>query len=105
MTDPLQDPVNSPAWYEREIGEQVDHAYGSLVADCVEKFPTREPATFPAVPSFITWGCGTCGKWRSAPCAPSCVFGGQGDPVDFKRARVESERREDVQAAMRGEWE
>lgn len=74
--DSLQDPVNSPDWYEQEIGEQVDHAYDSLVADCVEKFPTREPATFPAVPSFITWGCGTCGKWRSAPCAPSCVFGG-----------------------------
>lgn len=27
MTDPLQDPVNSPDWHEQEIGEQIDHAY------------------------------------------------------------------------------
>lgn len=94
MSDPLQGPVNRPDWYDQEIGEQIDHAYEGLVAECVEQFPTPEPLEFPKVKPYITWGCATCGKLRSAPCAPSCVFGGQADPTVFKSARVIAERRE-----------
>lgn len=88
--DALQDPVERDDWYDQEIGEQIDHAYDNLVADCVEQFP--EPPTFPEVKHYITWKCDTCHKMRSAPCAPSCVFGGQADPGAFKLARIESER-------------
>ena len=101
--DSLQDPVNSPDWYEQEIGEQVDHAYDRLVADCVEHFPERAPAD--PVKHYITWKCETCSKLRSAPCAPSCVFGGQADAATFKLARIESERREAFDGVIDGEPE
>lgn len=94
MTDPLQDPVNSPDWYEQEIGERVDQSYDRLVADCVERFPGRAQAE--PVKHYITWKCETCSKLRSAPCAPSCVFGGQADAATFKLARIESERTEQL---------
>lgn len=96
--DSLQDPVNRPYWYEQEIGEQIDHAYDTQVAAALE-----QPAEFPKVPSYLTWQCGTA--IRSSPCSASCVRCGQIDPTDLKLARIESERREDVQSAMRGEWE
>lgn len=96
--DSLQDPVNRPDWYEQEIGEQIDHAYGTQVAAALE-----QPAEFSKVPSYLTWQCGTA--IRSSPCSASCVRCGQIDPTDLKLARIESERREDVQSATRGEWE
>lgn len=101
MSDPLQDPVNHPDWYNQEIGEQIDRAYDTQVATALEQ-PAVE---FPTIPNFIQWGCGTCGKWRSAPCAPSCVFGGQADPAEFKVARIEDERRKALDAAMNREQE
>lgn len=96
--DSLQDPVNSPHWYEQEIGERIDHAYDTQVAAALE-----QPAEFPKIPSYLTWQCGTA--IRSSPCSASCVRCGQIDPTDLKLARIESERREDVQSATRGEWE
>lgn len=96
--DSLQDPVNRPDWYEQEIGEQIDHAHDTQVAAALE-----QPAEFPKVPSYLTWQCGTA--IRSSPCSASCVRCGQIDPTDLKLARIEAERREDVQSGMRGEWE
>ncbi|MDZ7910769.1 MAG: hypothetical protein U5O16_02885 [Rhodococcus sp. (in: high G+C Gram-positive bacteria)] len=102
MIDPLRDPANS--WdddRDDDRGALVDRAYDAHVAQQLEQ-PAVE---FPTVPHFIQWGCGTCGKWRSAPCAPSCVFGGQADPAEFKVARIEAERRKALDAAMNGEQE
>ncbi|MDV6271081.1 hypothetical protein [Rhodococcus globerulus] len=91
--DPLQDLVNRPGWYDDDTA--IDRAYDTHVAQQLE-----HPAEFPAVKPYITWGCNTCGKLRSAPCASSCVFGGQVDPTVFKTARVEADRREAVRKGL-----
>lgn len=96
--DSLRDPADN---WDDDRGALVDRAYDAHVAQ-----PLEQPAVeFPTVPSYVQWGCGTCGKWRSAPCAPSCVFGGQADPAEFKVARIEAERRKALDAAMNREQE
>lgn len=95
VIDPLRDPADS---WDDDRGALVDRAYDAHVAQQLE-----QPAEFSKFPSYLTWQCGTA--IRSSPCSASCVRCGQIDPTDLKLARIESERREDVQSATRGEWE